>query len=211
VASRNVKILVVGNPANTNCWILRKFAPDIPEKNFSSLSRLDHNRIIASLALELNVNPNQIKNVISWGNHSNTLYPDISNAVLLSNGNVSVKSLVEDNFYKNTLVPSVQNRGSQIIKVRGQGSSLSASKAIADHMRDWMFGTPPGEWTSMGVVSDGSYGIEPGLVFSFPVTIRNGEYNIVKGLQLNDKYSNEMINTTLEELIEERQIAASQI
>jgi malate dehydrogenase len=197
-ASRNVKILVVGNPANTNCLILRKFAPSIPEKNFSALTRLDHHRAAAQIAQKLNVPVQQVKNVTIWGNHSATQYPDANYAVVQASG-VPSKPVVESidkSFLEGPFVPTVQKRGAEVIAARGLSSAASAAVAITAHVRDWWLGTAPGEWVSMAVISDGSYDIPKGLVFSFPVYIKNGDWEIVQGLKFNDfgKKSNQNHN-----------------
>lgn len=204
-ASRNVKILVVGNPANTNCLIARQFAPSIPEKNFSALTRLDHNRAIAQIAGKLNVPVSQVKNVIIWGNHSATQFPD-GNAAEAGRPSKKVKEALEKEYLEGPFVSVVQKRGAEVLAARGLSSALSAAYAIVCHMRDWWFGTPEGEWVSMAVISDGSYNIPKGLVFSFPVTIKNGEWQIVQGLQFTD-FGKEAIKTTTEELQQERTIA----
>jgi malate dehydrogenase len=207
-ASRNVKILVVGNPANTNCLILRHFAPSIPDKNFTALTRLDHHRASSQISEKLNIPVNQVKNVIIWGNHSATQYPDANNAVIQAPGQPSkqVVQLLDKAYLEGPFVPTVQKRGAEVIAARGLSSALSAAWAITSHMRDWWYGTAPGEWVSMGVVSDGSYNIPKGLVFSFPVTIKNGEWEIVQGLKFND-FGKEAIKTTREELGQERELA----
>jgi len=207
-ASRDTKILVVGNPANTNCFVLRNFAPSIPDKNFSCLTRLDMNRAISMIALRLKVSPIMVKNVIIWGNHSDTQFPDVNHGVVLTNsGSISIRNAINDDEYLNTTyISSIQKRGIEIIQKRGIGSALSASKAIIDHVKNWMCGTAPGEHVSMGVVSDGSYGIEKGLVYSFPVSCQNGAYEIVQNLIL-DNFEKEKMKITMDELISERDIA----
>jgi len=212
-ASRNVKILVVGNPANTNCLILRQFAPSIPDKNFSALTRLDHNRAIAQLASKLNIPVHQVKNVIIWGNHSTTQYPDANAAELHIAGQPrfkKVNELLDKEYIEGSFVTTIQKRGAQILEARGLSSALSAAYAIVNHIRDWWSGTAPGEWVSMAVVSDGSYHIPKGLVFSFPVTIKNGEWEIVQGLPFND-FAKQAIKVTTEELEQERSIAFSKL
>jgi malate dehydrogenase len=200
-ASRNVKVLVVGNPANTNCFIAKHYAPSIPAENFSALTRLDHNRAKAYIAKRVNVPVSQVKNVIIWGNHSSTQYPDVNH------GQVSGKSIREavkdDNYLNNEYIDTVQKRGAAIIAARQVGSAMSATQAILDHMRDWLFGTPDGEWVSMAVVSDGSYGIDKGLIYSYPVTCKNGQYSIVQGLSV-DEFSRNKMSITEQELKEER-------
>lgn len=212
-ASRHVKVLVVGNPANTNCLICQHYCPDIPPQNFSALTRLDHNRAIATLAKELRVKPHMVKNVIIWGNHSTTQYPDVNHAVLSKDQStqVSIRKVINnDQYLNNEFISKIQKRGAAVLEMRGQSSAFSAARAIVDHMRDWIFGTPVGEWVSMAVVSDGSYGIPKGLVFSFPVTCQNGSYKIVQGLKI-DEFSRQKLETTTRELIEERNIAFEEL
>jgi len=203
LASRNVKILVVGNPANTNCLIARQFAPSIPEKNFSALTRLDHNRAVSQIANKLNVPVAQVKNVIIWGNHSTTQFPDANAA---DAGNKKVKELIDKEYLEGPFVGTVQKRGAEILAARGLSSALSAAQAIVCHIRSWWFGTPEGEFVSMAVVSDGSYNVPKGLVFSFPVTIKNGHWEIVQGLTFTD-FGKEAIRATTEELQQEKTIA----
>jgi len=202
-ASKNVKILVVGNPANTNCLIARQFAPSIPEKNFSALTRLDHNRAVAQIASKLNVPVSQVKNVIIWGNHSTTQFPD-ANAAEASNK--KVKELIDKDYLEGPFVSTVQKRGAEILAARGLSSALSAAYAIVCHIKNWWFGTPEGEWVSMAVISDGSYHVPKGLVFSFPVTIKNGQWEIVQGLTFTD-FGKAAIRDTTEELQQEKSIA----
>lgn len=206
-AKKNVKVLVVGNPANTNCLIAFNNAPSIPKENFTCLTRLDENRAKAQVALKLNTNTRKIKNVIIWGNHSPTLFPDLSYAQLLSNDGAStgVLDLIDDEYWiKNNFIPCVQERGSSVIAARKRSSAMSAAKAICDHLKTWFHGTPENEWVSMGVISDGSYGIEKNLVFSFPVQIdTNKNWSIVKDLDIDD-WSRSMIDHTQNELIRER-------
>jgi malate dehydrogenase len=207
-ASRNVKIVVVGNPANTNCLILRKFAPSIPDKNFSALTRLDHNRAAAQIASKLNVPVSRVKNVIIWGNHSATQYPDANYAVVQSIGGPAkqVVQLLDKSYLEGPFVPTIQKRGAEVIAARGLSSALSAAVAITCHVRDWWTGTAPGEWVSMAVVSDGSYNVPKGLVFSFPVTIQNGQWQIVQGLKF-EEFGNKAIKITTDELLQERELA----
>jgi len=203
-ASRNVKVLVVGNPANTNCLICKHFAPSIPEENFSALTRLDHNRAKAQIAKRLNTAVANVKNVIIWGNHSSTQYPDVNH------GQVSGKTIREavndDSYLNQEFIKTVQVRGAAIIEARKLSSAMSAAQAIVDHVRDWVLGTPEGEWVSMAVPSDGSYGIEKGLIYSYPVTCKNGKYQIVQGLKIDD-FSRQKMDITKQELVEERQAA----
>ncbi|EDO41218.1 predicted protein [Nematostella vectensis] len=201
VAKKTCKILVVGNPANTNCLIAQRWAPSIPKENFSCLTRLDQNRGGSQIAGRLNLRVDQVKNVIIWGNHSATQYPDVNHGKVCVNGNwVAIRDAVKDDDYLNgEFISTVQKRGAAIIKARKLSSAMSAAKAICDHMRDWWFGTREGEWVSMGVVSDGSYGIEEGLVYSFPVQICDRTWKIVQGLSIND-FSREKMNATATEL-----------
>ena len=181
-AKRNVKVLVVGNPANTNAYITLKNAPDLDPGNFSAMLRLDHNRALSQVALKLRVPVSDIKRMIVWGNHSNTQFPDLSHAVV---GNDKVSSLITDfGWVENHFIPTVQKRGAAIIEARrGKSSAASAANAIINHMQDWIFGTREGDWVSMGVPSNGCYGIPPGVIYSFPVTCQNGRYKIVEGLE----------------------------
>lgn len=183
VANRNVKVLVTGNPANTNALIALKNAPDLKPENFSSMTRLDHNRAISLLAEKCGVLSPDVKNMIVWGNHSSTQYPDIHHAKVKGQ---DALPLVGHNWFVKEFIPTVQQRGAAVIKARGQSSAASAANAAIDQMKAWAFGTEAGDWVSMGVVADGSYGIESGLVYSYPVTVNNGEVNIVKGLDINE-------------------------
>jgi malate dehydrogenase len=201
VASRDVKVLVTGNPANTNALIALKNAPDLSPANFSAMTRLDHNRAISQLAEKCGVLVTDIKNMTIWGNHSNTQYPDLHHAKVKGQ---DALSLVDKEWFVNDFIPSVQQRGSAVIAARGQSSAASAASAAVDQMRTWAFGTDESDWVSMGVLSDGSYGIEKGLVYSFPVTIINGKMEIVKGLAIND-FSKQKMRATEIELKEERE------
>ncbi|PKI56633.1 hypothetical protein CRG98_023016 [Punica granatum] len=207
-AAADCKVLVVANPANTNALILKEFAPSIPEKNITCLTRLDHNRALGQISERLNVPVSEVKNVIVWGNHSSTQYPDANHATIItSNGDKSVRELVaDDNWLKTEFQSIVQQRGAAIIKARKLSSALSAASAICDHMRDWVHGTSTGTWVSMGVCSDGSYGIEPGLIYSFPVSCQNGKWSIVQGLKI-DEFSRAKMDATAKELIEEKSTA----
>ncbi|MGZ8189384.1 MAG: malate dehydrogenase [Methylosarcina sp.] len=200
VASRNVKVLVTGNPANTNALIALKNAPDLNSDNFSSMTRLDHNRAVSQLAEKCGVLPTDIKNMIIWGNHSNTQYPDLHHAKVKGQ---DALSLVDHNWFVNEFIPTVQQRGSAVIKARGLSSAASAANAAIDQMRAWALGTPEGDWVSMGILSDGTYGIEKDLVYSFPVTVTNGEVSIVKGLSINE-FSMQRMRASEAELKEER-------
>jgi malate dehydrogenase len=207
-ASRNVKILVVGNPANTNCVILRQFAPSIPDKNFTAMTRLDHHRAAGQISQKVGVPVNQVKNVTIWGNHSATQYPEANYAVIQAPGQPSkqVTQIVDKSYLEGPFVPTVQKRGAEVLAARGLSSALSAAYAAVSHVRDWWAGTAPGEWVSMGVVSDGSYGVPKGLVYSFPVTVKNGEWEIVQGLSFNE-FGKAAVKTTTEELLQERELA----
>jgi malate dehydrogenase len=200
VASRDVRVLVVGNPANTNSLIAQRNAPSLNPKHFTAMTRLDHNRGMAQLAEKLGVGVSAIKKMLIWGNHSATQYPDLSYCTV--NGKPA-RSLVDDAWFKDTFIPVVQQRGAAIIKARGASSAASAASAAIDHIRDWMLGTPDGDWVSMAVPSDGSYGIPEGVIYSYPVTCRNGEYSIVQGLAV-DAFSRGKMDATDKELREER-------
>ncbi|KAA8734552.1 malate dehydrogenase [Acinetobacter qingfengensis] len=200
VASRDVKVLVVGNPANTNAYIAMKSAPDLPAKNFTAMLRLDHNRALTQIAKKTGKAVKDIKKLTVWGNHSPTMYADYRFATI--NGE-NVKDLINDQEWnRNVFLPTVGKRGAAIIEARGLSSAASAANAAIDHMRDWALGTN-GEWVTMGIPSDGSYGIPEGIIFGFPVTTENGEYKRVEGLGI-DEFSREHINITLNELEEER-------
>lgn len=183
-AKRNVKVLVVGNPANTNAYITMRNAPDLDPSNFSAMLRLDHNRALSQVALKLRVPVSDIKRMIVWGNHSNTQFPDLSHAIA---GNTQVISLLTDSgWIENHFIPTVQKRGTAIIEARrGKSSAASAANAIINHMQDWIFGTAEGNWVSMGVPSNGCYGIPSGVIYSFPVTCQNGQYKIVQELEIS--------------------------
>jgi malate dehydrogenase len=200
VASRDVKVLVVGNPANTNAYIAMKSAPSLPAKNFTAMLRLDHNRALSQVAAKTGTTVGQIEKLCVWGNHSPTMYADYRFATV---DGKSVKDMINDQEWnRDTFLPTVGKRGAAIIEARGASSAASAANAAIDHVHDWVLGTA-GKWTTMGVPSDGSYGIPEGLVFGFPVTTENGEYKIVQGLAI-DEFSQERINLTLKELEEER-------
>ena len=201
VASRNVKVLVVGNPANTNAWIAMKSAPDLPRKNFTAMLRLDHNRAASQIAAKTGKPVASIKKLAVWGNHSPTMYADYRFATI---DGASVKDMINDDAWnRDTFLPTVGKRGAAIIEARGLSSAASAANAAIDHMHDWHVGTN-GKWTTMGIPSDGSYGIPEGTMFGFPVTVAGGEYTIVQGLAI-DAFSQERINVTLKELTEERE------
>jgi malate dehydrogenase len=200
VASRDVKVLVVGNPANTNAYIAMKSAPGLPAKNFTAMLRLDHNRALSQVAAKTGKAVKDIEKLVVWGNHSPTMYADYRFATA---GGESIKDLINDQEWNaNTFLPTVGKRGAAIIEARGLSSAASAANAAIDHVRDWILGTD-GKWTTMGVPSDGSYGIPEGTMFGFPVTTQNGEYTIVQGLDI-DSFSQERINVTLNELSEEK-------
>lgn len=198
----NLRVLVVGNPANTNALIAARCAPNIDPKRFSAMTRLDHNRGLAQLSQKLNCSVTDIKNFAIWGNHSATQYPDITNATFKGK---SISQTINDQAWvKDNFIPTVQKRGAAIIEARGSSSAASAASAAIDHMRDWTFGTN-GEWTSMAVLSDGAYGAEKGLYFSYPVVIdKSGKYEIVPNVKL-DSFSKERIDITNKELISERE------
>lgn len=200
VANRNVRVLVVGNPANTNSLIAQRNAPNLNPRNFTAMVRLDHNRALAQLAEKTGTHYNNIRKVTIWGNHSATQYPDLHQALV--DGKPAL-SLVDQQWYSDTFIPVVQQRGAAIIKARGASSAASAASAAIDHVRTWVSGTADGDWVSMGVPSDGSYGIPAGVIYGYPVTCKNGDYQIVQGLAIND-FSRQRMDATLKELLEER-------
>jgi len=200
VARRDIKVLVVGNPANTNALIASRNAKDIDPKNFTAMTRLDHNRALAQLAEKTGTHVNDIKRMIIWGNHSSTQFPDLHHATVKGK---PALSLVDSAWYADTFIPTVQQRGAAVIKARGASSAASAASAAIDHIRTWMLGSAAGDYVSMGVPSDGSYGIPEGVVFSYPVTTANGAYTIVQGLPVND-FSRARLAATDKELREER-------
>jgi len=204
-AKKNVKVLVVGNPANTNALIASHYAPSIPKKNFTALTRLDQNRALSQLSDKLKVPVEDIKNVIIWGNHSLTQYPDVNHGQVQ---NKSIRQAVNDDKYLNeTFIPKVAKRGAEIIAVMKKSSAASAANAACDHMHEWWVGTKPGEYASMGVISDGNtYGVAPGLIYSFPLVCKNGEWEVVKGLKI-DEFSKAKMQETEKELLEERKMA----
>jgi malate dehydrogenase len=200
VAKRTVKVLVVGNPANTNAYIAMKSAPDLPSGNFTAMLRLDHNRALSQLATRTGKPVDAIEKMVVWGNHSPTMYPDIRFATI---GGTPAKSLVNDEaWYRDTYIPKVGKRGAEIIEARGLSSAASAANAAIDHIRDWTLGTN-GKWVTMGIPSDGSYGIPEGVMYGVPVTCANGSYTRVTGLEV-DAFSREKMDFTLKELLEER-------
>ena len=200
VASRDVRVLVVGNPANTNSLIAQRNAPSLPPQRFTAMTRLDHNRGLAQLQEKTGAPLSDVKKIIIWGNHSATQYPDLNHATV---GGKPALSLVEQSWFRDTYIPTVQQRGAAVIKARGSSSAASAAAAALDHIHDWMLGTPAGDWVSMAVPSDGSYGIPEGVIYSYPVTCKSGEYSIVPGLAVDD-FSREKMQATLRELLEER-------
>ena len=199
-ASRGIKVLVVGNPANTNSLIAQANAPDLDPRNFTAMTRLDHNRAMAQLAAKTDSHVNDIRQMTIWGNHSATQYPDINHASV--NGE-SASSLVDKGWLTSDFIPVVQQRGAAIIKARGASSAASAASAAIDHMHDWALGTPGDDWVSMAIPADGSYGIEPGIIYSYPVRCSGGDYEIVQGLEIDD-FSRERMDQTEAELREER-------
>jgi malate dehydrogenase len=200
-ASPEVKVLVVGNPANTNALIARSNAPDLNPRNFTAMTRLDHNRAIAQLAEKTGHRVAEIAGMIIWGNHSATQYPDIGHATVAG---APARERVDEAWYRDTFIPKVQQRGAEIIKARGASSAASAASAAIDHIRDWALGTPGDSWVSMAVPSDGSYGIGEGVIYSFPVRCSGGDYEIVQGLSIDD-FSREKMTATDAELREERE------
>jgi len=200
VASRDLKVLVVGNPANTNALIARSAAPDLDPRNFTAMTRLDHNRALAQLAGRLGRHHSDISRMIIWGNHSSTQYPDIRFTEVDGR---AVAGDVDTAWYRDTFIPTVQQRGAAIIKARGASSAASAASAAIDHIRNWALGTADGDWVSMAVPSDGSYGIEPGVIYSFPCVCEGGDYRIVQDLEI-DAFSRERMAATDRELREER-------
>ncbi len=201
VAKKDVKVLVVGNPANTNALITLKNAPGINPHNVTSMMRLDHNRTISQIANKTGKHLTQVKKVIVWGNHSSTQYPDIFHAQV---DGMNASSLVDQAWLESNLIPTVQKRGAAIIDARGSSSAASAASAAIDHMRSWIFGTTDGDWVTMGIPSDGSYGIAEGIIYGYPVTCKDGKYQIVQGLDISE-FSRKNMTTTYNELLEERE------
>ena len=199
-ASRDIKVLVVGNPANTNALIASSNAPDIDPGNFTAMTRLDHNRAIAQLARNTDGHVNDVRCMTIWGNHSATQYPDINHATVSGK---KASDLVDQAWLESDFIPVVQQRGAAIIKARGASSAASAASAAIDHMHDWALGTPDDDWVSMAIPADGSYGIEPGVIYSYPVRCTGGNYEIVQGLEI-DAFSRERMDATEAELREER-------
>eukprot|EP00879_Flechtneria_rotunda_P006264 GHRR01006584.1.p1 GENE.GHRR01006584.1~~GHRR01006584.1.p1 ORF type:complete len:331 (+),score=95.72 GHRR01006584.1:53-1045(+) len=204
-ASKDVKILVVANPANTNALVLKEHAPSIPAENITALTRLDHNRALAQVAERAQVHVSEVKNVIIWGNHSSTQYPDVSHGTV---GGKPIREVLADSteWLNSEFIETVQQRGAAIIKARGLSSAMSAASSACDHVRDWILGTPKGTWVSMGVYSDGSYGQPAGVIYSFPVTSKDGKWSIVQDLPIDD-FSVAKLNATADELVEEKQLA----
>jgi len=200
-AASDVRILVVGNPANTNCLIAKSNAPDIPAERFTAMTRLDHNRALAQVAGKAGAPVREVTNVTIWGNHSTTQFPDIFHAKV--NGHSAVEVINDQEWMENEFIPTVQKRGAAIIEARGASSAASAANAAIDHVHDWVLGTPDGDWVSMAIPTDGAYGVEEGLISSFPVTCRDGAYEVVQGLDIND-FARERIDITVNELKEER-------
>lgn len=201
VASRTVRVLVVGNPANTNALIAASNAPEIDRQNFTAMTRLDHNRSLAQLAQKTGTHTTAIRRMIIWGNHSSTQYPDISHCTVTGK---PARALVDQQWYREQFIPTIQQRGAAVIKARGASSAASAASAAIDHMRDWSLGTRSGDWVSMAVPADGSYGIADGVMYSFPVTCKAGRYAIVQGLAV-DEFSRSRMDASHRELLEERE------
>ncbi|SEO84934.1 malate dehydrogenase [Amycolatopsis saalfeldensis] len=200
-AADDIRVLVVGNPANTNALIAQSHAPDVPAERFTAMTRLDHNRALAQLSKRLGVPVTDLKKVAIWGNHSATQYPSIAHAEVA--GKSAVEAVNDQAWLADTFIPTVAKRGAAIIEARGLSSAASAASAAIDHVHTWVTGTPEGDWTSAGVVSDGSYGVPEGLISSFPVTAKDGRYEIVQGLEI-DEFSRPRIDASVAELAEER-------
>jgi malate dehydrogenase len=201
VADRDVKVLVVGNPANTNALIAQRNAPGLDARNFTAMTRLDHNRALSQLAEKTGSHITRLRRMTIWGNHSSTQYPDLNHATV---DGKPARALVDDKWISEHFIPVVQQRGAAIIKARGSSSAASAAAAAIDHVRDWLKGTPDGDWVSMGIPSDGSYGIAEGVVYSYPVTCKAGAYQVVQNLPIDD-FSRARMQATEEELREERE------
>jgi malate dehydrogenase len=200
-AAEDVRVLVVGNPANTNALIAQQHAPDVPAERFTAMTRLDHNRALAQLAKKLGVSVTDIKKLTIWGNHSATQYPDLFHAEV--NGQIAAEAVNDQAWLENEFIPTVAKRGAAIIEARGLSSAASAANAAIDHVYDWVNGTAEGDWVSMAIPSDGSYGVPEGIISSFPVTVTGGEYSIVQGLEIDD-FSRARIDASVAELVEER-------
>jgi malate dehydrogenase len=199
-ASKDIKVLVVGNPANTNALIAQRNAPNIDPRQFTAMMRLDHNRAKTQIAQKTGKTINDVTNMLVWGNHSATQYPDLHQVKISGE---AAMNLIDQAWYEEDFIPTVQQRGAAIIKARGASSAASAANAAIDHMRDWALGTPADDWVSMGVFSDGSYDITEGLIYSFPCVCKNGDWKIVQGLEINE-FSRSKMTATEQELIEER-------
>ena len=207
-AASDVRVLVVGNPANTNCLIAQRSAPDVPADRFTAMTRLDHNRAMFQLADKAQVPVTAVKKVTIWGNHSATQYPDAYHAEI--NGQNAAAVIDDDAWIKSSFIPNVQKRGAAIIEARGQSSAASAANAAINHVQTWHNGTAAGDWVSMAIPSTGAYGSPEGVIFSYPVTVKNGVYSIVEGLALSD-YDKQMIAATGQELVEEREAIADML
>jgi len=204
-AADDVRILVVGNPANTNCLIAMSNAPDVPRERFTAMTRLDHNRAKAQLARKAGAHVRDVRRMTIWGNHSTTQYPDITHALI--GDRPATELITEREWIENEFIPTVQKRGAAVIEARGASSAKSAASAAVDHIHDWVNGTPDGDWISMAVPSDGSYDVTDGLISSYPCTCANGEWSIVEGLEIDD-FSRERIDASVAELREERDAVA---
>jgi malate dehydrogenase len=204
VAAKSIKVLVVGNPANTNALIAQRNAPSINPRQFTAMTRLDHNRSMTQIAQKTNQSINDVKRMTIWGNHSATQYPDLHHSLI---DGVTAMDLVDQAWYENDFIPVVQQRGAAIIKARGASSAASAANAAIAHMRSWALGSDAADWVSMGVYSDGSYGITTGLIYSFPCVCKDGDWQIVQGLEIND-FSRAKMTATQTELVEERDAVA---
>ncbi|HEX8976822.1 MAG TPA: malate dehydrogenase [Solirubrobacteraceae bacterium] len=204
-AASDLKVLVVGNPANTNCLIAASNAPDIPRERFTAMMRLDHNRAIAQVAKKTGAQINEVTNMTIWGNHSATQYPDVFHAKV--KGASAADTIGDQGWIENDFIPTVQKRGAAIIEARGASSAASAANAAIDHVHDWVLGTPAGDWVSMAIPSDGSYGVQEGIFSGYPCTCSGGEYTIVEGLELDD-FSRARIEATVKELGDERAAVA---
>lgn len=201
VANRNAKIVIVGNPANTNALITSKSAPDLDHRNITSLMRLDHNRALSQISLKSGIHTSRLRKMTVWGNHSVTQFPDVSN--LEADGQKVWPTINDDSWLTDVFIPTVAKRGAAIIEARGFSSAASAANAAIEHVCDWMHGTPHGDWTTMGVASDGSYGIPDGVIYGYPVTCSNGAYSIVQGLEITE-FSRSRMDESFKELLEER-------
>ncbi|MDZ4745895.1 MAG: malate dehydrogenase [bacterium] len=200
-ANRGVKVVVVGNPANTNALITSKSAPDLDPRNITALMRLDHNRALSQIAAKTGIHTSELNKLTVWGNHSTTQYPDIYSVE--ANGKNVWESINDEAWLANNFIPTVAKRGAAIIEARGLSSAASAANAAIEHIRDWALGTTDGDWTTMGIPSDGSYGIAEGVVYGYPVTCKNGSYEMVQGIDINE-FSRQRMDATYQELLEER-------